>query len=147
MTILSVPPATRRSSFAWVPYVSLLRVQIIVGLLLVGLPLLALVPRPSPVLNGLFDLDYANELRTAAAMAMVASAAVAVGMTILVTAWVSIINAPSRFNLIRTSCKRFMRCRWTAPSLRPYCLCRPSGRTNISKPNGLLTEIISTIRM
>jgi hypothetical protein len=80
-----------------VPYLYFLRVQFLCAAVIVGLPLLALVPQPSPVLNGLFDIDYASNIKTAAAMAAIASAAVATSLTLLVTSWAALINAPSRF--------------------------------------------------
>ena len=98
MDIVSAPAGTRHRWFEWVPYVYLLRAQILTGAVIVGLPIVALVPQPSPLLNGLFDVDYASGLQTGAAMAAIASAAVATSLTLLVTAWVAIINAPSRFD-------------------------------------------------
>ena len=46
-----------RGRFWWTPYLYLLRVQILTALLLILLPPFAL---SSTLLNGLFDLDYAN---------------------------------------------------------------------------------------
>jgi Patatin-like phospholipase len=87
----------QRRRFWWVPYVYLLRIQILTGAIVIGLPLVALVPQPSALLNGLFDVDYGNGWKSAAAMAAVASAAIATTLTLLATAWVIAVNSPDRF--------------------------------------------------
>src|SRR5438128_4271605 len=99
MGLVSALRGNRRRKLEWLPYVFVLRVQILTGAAMIALPLMALVPQPSPLLNGLFDIDYASDLKTGAAMAAVASAAIATSMTLLATVWVAIINAPSRFDL------------------------------------------------
>ncbi len=86
-----------RSPLWFLPYFYLLRVQIITGLALVLLPLIALYPEPSPLLNGLFDLNYGNAAQSVVAMALVTLASFAAGWTLLATTWTAIVNAPARF--------------------------------------------------
>jgi hypothetical protein len=84
--------------FWWLPYLYLLRVQIITGLVLVLLPPYAL---SSLLLNGLFDLDYANLWRSAFGMLLVSLAAFGTAWSLLATSWAAIFNAPERFGTAR----------------------------------------------
>ena len=75
--------------------------QVVTGLLLVGLPAVALLPHPSPLLGPLFDLNYASTALTVTAMALVTLAAFTTSSTILATSWTTIVNAPARFGTPR----------------------------------------------
>jgi hypothetical protein len=77
----------------WVPYLYLLRVQIIVGLILLAAPLALL----SPILRGLFDLDYGSPWHSAFGMSLVTLAAFAAAWSLLATTWSTAHNAPARF--------------------------------------------------
>jgi hypothetical protein len=93
-----------RTRFWWLPYLYLLRVQIITALLLVLLPPFAL---SSTLLNGLFDLDYANPWHSAFGMLLVSLAAFATAWSLLATCWAAIFNAPERFGTARISSVTF----------------------------------------
>src|SRR4051812_12337705 len=80
--------------FWWVPYLYLLRVQILTAVVLLGSPVALL----SPLLRGLFDLDYGSAWHTAFAMGIVTLAALAASWTLLATTWVTAHNAPARFD-------------------------------------------------
>lgn len=79
----------------WVPYLYLLRVQILTCLVLLLAPLALL----SPILRGLFDLDYASSWHSALGMAVVALAAFSAAWTLLATTWATAHNAPARFDV------------------------------------------------
>ena len=97
----AIPP---RPTFWWVPYLYLLRVQIVTALVLILLPPYALT---STLLNGLFDLDYANPWRSAFGMALASLAAFATAWSLLATCWVAVFNAPERFGTARIAAVRF----------------------------------------
>src|SRR5438132_3633600 len=99
--VSSIPVANAtplRTRFWWIPYLYLLRVQILTALLLVLLPPFAL---SSTLLNGLFDLDYANAGLSAFGMLLVSLAAFATAWSLLATCWAAIFNAPERFGTVR----------------------------------------------
>jgi hypothetical protein len=89
--LTSTPP---RRAFWWVPYIHLLRVQLLTAAALVLGPLFA---SSSPLLNGLFDLDYGSEWMSGISMAVVSLAAFATAWTLLASSVTTIINAPMRF--------------------------------------------------
>lgn len=92
--------ATAPRPVLWfVPYFYILRVQVVTAVALIGLPFLALYPTPSPLLGGLFDLDYASPAQSAIGMMIVALAAFATAWTLLATTWTTIVNAPARFGV------------------------------------------------
>jgi hypothetical protein len=95
------PEAEERSRFWFVPYLYLLRVQIITALAMIALPIVALYPQPSPLLNGLFDLNYASPARSVSGMAIVTLAAFATSWTLLATTWTAVANAAERFGTSR----------------------------------------------
>ena len=97
----AVPTRTR---FWWIPYLYLLRVQIITALILVLLPPYAL---SSTLLNGLFDLDYADAWHSAFGMLLVSLTAFATAWSLLATSWAAIFNAPERFGTARLARVRF----------------------------------------
>ena len=94
----------RRTRFWWTPYLYLLRVQILTALLLIVLPPFAL---SSTLLNGLFDLDYANAWVSAFGMLLVSLAAFATAWSLLATCWAAIFNAPERFGTPRITSVAF----------------------------------------
>src|SRR5207245_7847169 len=55
----------------------------------------------STLLNGLFDLDYANAWVSAFGMLLVSLAAFATAWSLLATCWAAIFNAPERFGTPR----------------------------------------------
>ncbi len=93
-----------RPRFWWVPYLYLLRVQIITGTLLVIGPPYAL---SSSLLNGLFDLDYGTWWRTLSGVTLVTFAAFSAAWTLLATCWATIHNAPARFDAIPVRSVRY----------------------------------------
>jgi hypothetical protein len=104
VAIVKSSEAPKRGAFWWVPYLYLLRVHLITAALLVFLPPLA---RSSPLLNGLFDLDFANTLRSAGAMVLVSTASFATAWTLLATSWCTVYNAPERYGVERIAWVRF----------------------------------------
>jgi hypothetical protein len=88
----------------WTPYLYLLRVQLIAMTLLVAGPPFAL---SSPLLNGIFDLDYGNAWRSALAMVLVSLAAFSTAWTLLASCWTTIFNAPARFDIAPVRFVRF----------------------------------------
>ena len=97
---LQAHKSVARGTLWWVPYLYLLRAQIITALFLVFLPMYA---RSSSLLNGLFDLDYANAWMSAAATMLVSMASFATAWTLLASCWCTIYNAPDRFDTARSS--------------------------------------------
>lgn len=102
-----------RGTFWWLPYLYLLRVQIVTAALLVLLPPYAL---SSPLLNGLFDLDYANPWHSGLGMLLVSLAAFATAWSLLATCWCTMHNAPERFGAVRIGTVRFP-IRWSERAL------------------------------
>src|SRR5262249_53538021 len=50
------------------------------------------------LLNGLFDLDYADVWKSAQAMVLISLASFATAWTLLASTWCTLFNAPDRFN-------------------------------------------------
>ena len=111
-------PAKRRGAFWWLPYVYLLRTQIVTAIVLVGLPL---VGRSSPLLNGLFDLDYDSPGRSFLGMTLVSLAAFSTALTLLASSWCTIYNAPNRYGVARIAVVAFPS---SGPSVRPLACSR-----------------------
>lgn len=99
MTVATtVNPTDQRPWYWWVPYIYLLRVQLLTAMVLFIGPPLALL---SPLLRGLFDLDYGPWWRTAFGVALVTLAAFASAWTLMATTWTTALNAPARFGTAR----------------------------------------------
>ena len=99
-TMVTTAPAETRSRYWWVPYVYLLRVQLLTAaLLLFGPPLAS----SSPLLRGLFDLDYGPWWRTAFGIALVTLAAFSTAWTLMATTWATVFYAPARFDTARVA--------------------------------------------
>jgi hypothetical protein len=103
-TVPSAPSLDTRARWWWVPYLYLLRVQIITGLVLLVAPPVALF---SPLFRGLFDLDYGPWWHTATGMALVTLAAFSAAWTLLATTWATAHNAPERFGTHRINWVRY----------------------------------------
>ncbi len=105
MAIVSTTaPVEARSRYWWIPYLYLLRVHILTaGMLLIGPPLALL----SPLLRGLFDLDYGTWWRTVMGVALVTLAAFAAAWTLMAATWATIFNAPARFDTSRIARVRY----------------------------------------
>jgi patatin-like phospholipase len=97
-------PEVERQWWAWLPYIYLLRVHVIVAIVLVALPLFG---RTSPLLNGLFDLEATSVTRTFVGMMLITLAALTTALTVLATSWNTIYNAPERFGASRIPWVRF----------------------------------------
>jgi hypothetical protein len=103
-TVVTARAITVRSRYWWVPYLYLLRVQILTAsILLIGPPVALL----SPLLRGLFDLDYGAWWRTVFGVAFVTLAAFASAWTLMATTWATIFHAPARFNTARINRVRY----------------------------------------
>src|SRR5262245_49666239 len=101
-------PAPSRSVLRWIPYVYLLRVQILTAAFLIGLPLIALrLPALRALLNGIFDVDYQSTWQNVMAAAEIAAVSVAICLTVVTTAWVTLINGPERFGTPSIGTRRF----------------------------------------
>jgi len=88
----------------WTPYIYVLRVQLLAMALLVAAPPFAL---SSPLLNGIFDLDYGDAWRSAFAMFLVSLAAFSTAWSLLASCWTTIFNAPARFDIAPIRFVRF----------------------------------------
>jgi hypothetical protein len=96
--LLEAPPAVEeRPALWWLPYVYLLRVQLITAFVVVVGPPLALF---STLFRGLFDLDYGSPWRTFLGMALVTLAALSTAWTLLATTWNTLSNGPARFGTV-----------------------------------------------
>ena len=93
----SLPPRSLPDSTTsgWVAYLYLLRVQLMAVIVLVLGPFFSL---SSPLLNGIFDLDYGDARRSAFSMAIVSLAAFSAAWTVLASSWTTLFNAPERFD-------------------------------------------------
>src|SRR5262245_61791615 len=101
-TVVNRP--TTRSQWWWLPYIYLLRVQLIGAALLVIGPFLAV---RSSLLNGVFDLDYGSAVFSAIAMAVVSLAAFLSAWTLLASSVTTMLSAPDRFGTAAVRWVRF----------------------------------------
>src|SRR5258708_1941023 len=94
-TVSTLSSATRsRPRWWWLPYLYLLRVQLIAGAILVIGPFAAL---RSSLLSGFFDLDYGSSFKSAYAMAVVSLAAFLSAWTLLASSVTTLLSAHDRF--------------------------------------------------
>jgi hypothetical protein len=97
-TASALTPVAARARWWWIPYLYLLRIQIVIGIVLLFGPPVAL---SSPLLRGLFDLHHDSAKRTVISVTFVTLAALSASWTLLATTWAALYNAPDRFGTSR----------------------------------------------